>query len=169
MGSGLRSGRWAIGAHPPAIKAIPWWGDKDLGPLTLSPGIPWKPAIPGYPFRPGKPRSPVEPGGPGLPLSPLMRLGKPGAPGKPGGPGWPASPLSPGKEAKVLGKHSGQKKICSPSSRCPGSQAGKRKVWGQLAWGRRRCRRRQWHPTPVLLPRKSHGWRSLVGCSPWGR
>ena len=29
-------------------------------------------------------------------------------------------------------------------------------------------RRRQWHPTPVLLPRKSHGQRSLVGCSPWG-
>ena len=31
------------------------------------------------------------------------------------------------------------------------------------------CWRRQWHPTPVLLPGKSHGWRSLVGCSPWGR
>ena len=30
-------------------------------------------------------------------------------------------------------------------------------------------RRRQWHPTPVFLPGKSHGWRSLVGCSPWGR
>ena len=30
------------------------------------------------------------------------------------------------------------------------------------------CRRRQWHPTPVLLLGKSHGWRSLVGCSPWG-
>ena len=29
-------------------------------------------------------------------------------------------------------------------------------------------RRRQWHPTPVLLPRKSHRRRSLVGCSPWG-
>ena len=29
-------------------------------------------------------------------------------------------------------------------------------------------RRRQWHLTPVLLPGKSHGWRSLVGCSPWG-
>ena len=29
-------------------------------------------------------------------------------------------------------------------------------------------RRRQWHPTPVLLPGKSHGWRSLVGCSLWG-
>ena len=28
--------------------------------------------------------------------------------------------------------------------------------------------RRQWHPTPVLLPGKSHGWRSLVSCSPWG-
>ena len=30
-------------------------------------------------------------------------------------------------------------------------------------WGR------QWHPTPVLLPGKSHWWRSLVGCSPWDR
>ena len=29
--------------------------------------------------------------------------------------------------------------------------------------------RRQWHPTPVLFPGKSHGPRSLVGCSPWGR
>ena len=29
--------------------------------------------------------------------------------------------------------------------------------------------RRQWHPTPVLLPGKSHEWRSPVGCSPWGR
>ena len=32
-----------------------------------------------------------------------------------------------------------------------------------------KSRRRQWHPTPVLLPGKSHGQRSLVGCSPWGR
>ena len=30
-------------------------------------------------------------------------------------------------------------------------------------------RRRQWEPTPVLLPGESHGWRSLVGYSPWGR
>ena len=29
--------------------------------------------------------------------------------------------------------------------------------------------RRQWHLTLVLLPGKSHGQRSLVGCSPWGR
>ena len=32
-----------------------------------------------------------------------------------------------------------------------------------------KSRARFWHPTPVLLPGKSHGWRSLVGCSPWGR
>ena len=28
--------------------------------------------------------------------------------------------------------------------------------------------RRKWHPTPILLPGKSHGLRSLVGYSPWG-
>ena len=27
---------------------------------------------------------------------------------------------------------------------------------------------RNGYPTPVFLPRKSHGWRSLVGYSPWG-
>ena len=37
-----------------------------------------------------------------------------------------------------------------------------------LVQGRECNRRRQWHPTPVLLPGKSHGWRSWVGCSPWG-
>ena len=37
------------------------------------------------------------------------------------------------------------------------------------------CQNSRWiqekarHPTPVLLPGKSHGRRSLVGCSPWGR
>ena len=35
------------------------------------------------------------------------------------------------------------------------------KSWTQLKWS-------QWHLTPVPLPGKSHGWRSLVGCSPWG-
>ena len=29
--------------------------------------------------------------------------------------------------------------------------------------------RRRWQPTPVLLPGKSHGRRSLLGYSPWGR
>ena len=33
---------------------------------------------------------------------------------------------------------------------------------------KRAWQRRQWHPTPVLFPGKSHGRRSLVGCSPWG-
>ena len=34
---------------------------------------------------------------------------------------------------------------------------------GQSLW------RRKWQPTPVLLLGKSHGWRSLVGYSLWGR
>ena len=37
------------------------------------------------------------------------------------------------------------------------------KLTSWLSW------RRQWHPTPILLPGKSHRWRSLVGCSPRGR
>ena len=28
---------------------------------------------------------------------------------------------------------------------------------------------KKWQPTPVVLPGESHGWRSLVGYSPWGR
>ena len=39
---------------------------------------------------------------------------------------------------------------------------------GEVRWFAKvnnKRRRRQWHPTPVLLPGKSHGWRSLVGCS----
>ena len=52
-----------------------------------------------------------------------------------------------------------------------------RKHWLPLAYTElwvlvpfsQRMQRRQWHPTPVLLPGKSHGRRSLVGCSPWGR
>ena len=49
---------------------------------------------------------------------------------------------------------------------------------GLQACGRERCliwlpcpplEEKVWHPTPVLLPGKSHGQRSLVGCSPWGR
>jgi len=55
---------------------------------------------------------------------------------------------------------------------------GALKIWGQ--WSKacilsedqnyHGCKkwfwRRQWHPTPVFLPGKSHGWSSLVGCSP---
>ena len=39
----------------------------------------------------------------------------------------------------------------------------------ELVMDKEVCRRRQWHPTPVLLPGKFHGRRSLVGCSLWGR
>ena len=34
---------------------------------------------------------------------------------------------------------------------------------GKVPW------RRAWQPTPVFLPGESHGQRSLVGYSPWGR
>ena len=36
-------------------------------------------------------------------------------------------------------------------------------------WVRKIPWRRKWQRTLVFLPRKSHGWRSLVGYSPWGR
>ena len=39
--------------------------------------------------------------------------------------------------------------------------------WTELNWYFS-FSRRKWQPTPVLLPGKSHGWRSLVGYSPWG-
>ena len=35
-------------------------------------------------------------------------------------------------------------------------------------WVRKIPRRREWPPTPLLLPGESHGQRSLAGCSPWG-
>ena len=36
-------------------------------------------------------------------------------------------------------------------------------------WIRKIPWRRKWQPTPVFLPGESHGWRALVGYSPWGR
>ena len=41
--------------------------------------------------------------------------------------------------------------------------------WAFDPWVRKIPWRRQWQPTPVFLPGKSHGPRSLVGYSPWGR
>ena len=46
--------------------------------------------------------------------------------------------------------------------RFPGKHCSILKGGGELG------QRRQWQPTPVLLPGESHGWRSLVGYSPWG-
>ena len=42
-------------------------------------------------------------------------------------------------------------------------------IAGGFLTSRATRRRRQWHPTPVLLPAKSHGRRSLIGYSQWGR
>ena len=43
-----------------------------------------------------------------------------------------------------------------------------RKNYWPISIDKKGIQRRQWHPTPVLLPGKSHGWRSLEDCSPWG-
>ena len=48
-----------------------------------------------------------------------------------------------------------------------GHQGGPRTFNTNLMQGLLVCWRRQWHPTLVLG--KSHGWKSLVGCGPWGR
>ena len=40
---------------------------------------------------------------------------------------------------------------------------------GFSPWVRKIPWRRKWQPNPVFLPGESHGWRSLVGYSPWGR
>ena len=50
--------------------------------------------------------------------------------------------------------------------------SGIRQTWGNLQINVGKfinLSKPQWHPTPVLLPGKSHRRRSLVGCSPWGR
>ena len=47
-------------------------------------------------------------------------------------------------------------------SACNAGDQGSIPGWGKIPW------RRKWHPTPVFLPGKSYGWRSLAGYSPWG-
>ena len=56
--------------------------------------------------------------------------------------------------------HSGKESICP----C-------RRYWRRRfnPWVRKIPWRRKWQPTPVFLPGKSHGQRSLEGYSPWGR
>ena len=44
-----------------------------------------------------------------------------------------------------------------------------RQIFNQLSHKAQGGLQRQWHPTPVLLPGKSHARRSLEGWSPWGR
>ena len=51
-----------------------------------------------------------------------------------------------------------------PACQCRRSKRYEFDPWvGKVPW------RRAWQPTPVFLPGESHGQRSLVGYSPWGR
>ena len=50
------------------------------------------------------------------------------------------------------------------SCQCRGHKRHGLNPWvGEILW------RRKWQPTPVFLPGKFHGWRSLAGHSPWSR
>ena len=48
------------------------------------------------------------------------------------------------------------------------NQCRRHKRRGLDPWVRKIPWREKWQPTPVFLPRESHGERSLVGCGPWG-
>ena len=50
---------------------------------------------------------------------------------------------------------SGKESLCN-------ARLGFNHWFGKIPW------RRKWQPTPVFLPGKSHGHKSLVGYSPWG-
>ena len=50
-------------------------------------------------------------------------------------------------------------KVSACNAGGPGSIPGS----GKIPW------RWKWQPTPLFLPGESHGWKSLVGYSPWGR
>ena len=59
--------------------------------------------------------------------------------------------------------------LCNPMDHSPlGSSVCGTVQARVLEWIDLPFRRRQWHPTPVLLPGESNGQRNLVGCSPWG-
>ena len=49
----------------------------------------------------------------------------------------------------------------------PPSNARDVKRCGFNPWVGKILQRRAWQPTPVFLPRESHGQRSLEGYSPW--
>ena len=76
-----------------------------------------------------------------------------------------------------IGEGNGNPLQCSCLENPRDGRAGWAAVYGVTQSGTRLKRlrssssppfwRRQWQPTPVLLPGRSHGWRSLVGCSPW--
>ena len=72
-----------------------------------------------------------------------------------------ASSFSPGEYCLVFIK-------CSVNKSLPAMW--ETHIWSRFdPWVRKIPWRRKWQPTPVLLPGKFHGWRSLVGYSLWGR
>ena len=59
--------------------------------------------------------------------------------------------------------HEGGASDKEPTSQCRRHKRHRFNLWvGEIPW------RRKWQPTPVFLPGKSYGQRSLVGYSPWG-
>ena len=78
-----------------------------------------------------------------------------------------SSCLNPGPWSRCLWPPDSCVEILTPRATVSGGGPSRRR-WG-LRWSLiLGSVRRQWHPTPVLLPGKSHGRRSLEGCSPWG-
>ena len=55
------------------------------------------------------------------------------------------------------------------SGKEPTHQCRRQKRWGFSPWAGKIPWSRKWQPTPVFLPGKFHGQRSLVGYNPWGR
>ena len=51
----------------------------------------------------------------------------------------------------------------------PGGSVVKNPPAVQVTWVGKIPWNRKWQRTPVFLPGKSHGQRSLAGCSPWDR
>ena len=79
---------------------------------------------------------------------------------------WMSERYLSGKAVSWVGHCDGM--VPSVSS---GQSGSSRKSWRfcDLWWCPGGYSKKAWHPTPVLLPGESRGWRSLVGCSPWGR
>ena len=78
---------------------------------------------------------------------------------------------------KLWGQRAGEPQLRGPFFWQPGAQKIREEVrqdWHSLGRDSISVRdhrtpwRRKWQPTPVFLPGKSHGQRSLVGYSPWG-
>ena len=77
----------------------------------------------------------------------------------------PASAPDLGRRLAPLGRTMCAVAAAHAMIQCISYQSPNR-IFDGTCWDQRRG---QWHPPPVLLPEESHGWRSLVGCSPWGR